>query len=559
MPVTSIEAGEEPIHKGFSDQFAFTVPRYQRPYLWDEVLAEQLVDDLLDALDESAEQVDKLDPYFLGSILLVKDKGSPDAEVIDGQQRLATLTILLAALRVRLPSENVDLTKYLYEKGDRLLGTPNRYRLTLRGRDEDFFREFIQEENGLDQLQESRDVVLTDSRRHLRENAFLIGSRLSKLSDARSEQLAAFILKKCYLVVVSTPILDSAYRIFMVLNDRGLGLQAPDIIKAEVIGKIPEPEQNAYTQKWEIQEEELGRQQFEILFAHIRMIYRKAKLRGTTLKEIREYVKPDTDPRGFVDRILLPLSDALLDIQGEQYESTTQADQVNQIFSLLKLVDNSDWYPPAILYLSTHREKPGQLEQFFTDLERLAATMMIRRANINERIERYGRLLTAIEKRADLYSEPSPLQLSSDEKGAVLRALEGDIYNAAAIRLPVLLRLDRVLASGDASYDLKMVTVEHVLPQHPEPDGEWIEHFPDEEERKELTHCIGNLVLLSRRKNTQASNFEFERKKQEYFMRKGVSDFILTTEVLAEPAWTADVVRDRRERLVEKLRGTWRL
>jgi uncharacterized protein with ParB-like and HNH nuclease domain len=456
----------------------FVVPRYQRPYLWELEQADQLLDDLIDALGQGEEPIDNLDPYFLGSILLIKDESSPAAEVIDGQQRLATLAILLGALRARLPTaSDFDLTKYIYEKADRLLATPSRYRLTLRERDRDFFREFIQEEGGLDRLQQLRDVVLPDSQRNLRDNALRLSARLAQLSEKQCERLAAFILRKCYLVVVSTPVLDSAYRIFSVLNTRGLDLKAPDILKAEVIGKIHEPEQDAYTQKWEEEEMELGREQFENLFAHIRMIYRKAKLRGTILKEIREYVNPTSNPKGFIDTILLPLSEALLDIQREQYQSMAQADQVNRLFSLLKWVDNSDWYPPATLFLSIYRDKPNEVVRFFTDLERLAATMMIRRANINERIERYGRVLKAIEDREDLYSEASPLQLSPDEKQGVVHVIEGDIYNAVSIRLPVLLRLDRSLAGGEATYDLKQVTVEHVLPQNPGLGSEWAMHF----------------------------------------------------------------------------------
>ncbi len=77
---------------------------YQRPYAWEVEQAETLLDDLLSFLGDGVEPVDEVNPYFLGSIVLIKSDGLPEAEVVDGQQCLTTLTILLAALREILPS-----------------------------------------------------------------------------------------------------------------------------------------------------------------------------------------------------------------------------------------------------------------------------------------------------------------------------------------------------------------------------------------------------------------------------------------------------------------------
>jgi len=89
-----LEAHQVPLHKIFCSDYDFRIPDYQRPYAWEREQATQLLEDLLEALDRGGDE-----PYFLGSIVLVKHKGVSDAEVIDGQQRLTTLTILLAVLR----------------------------------------------------------------------------------------------------------------------------------------------------------------------------------------------------------------------------------------------------------------------------------------------------------------------------------------------------------------------------------------------------------------------------------------------------------------------------
>ena len=138
--------------------------------------------------------------------------------------------------------------------------------------------------------------------------------------------------------------------------------------------------------------------------------------------------------------------------------------------------------------------------------------------------------------------------------------LKGPIYSQPIVPKPLLLRLDSLLVDKGVVYDHSVITIEHVLPQNPKEDSEWINWFPDKEQREEWTHKIANLVLLSRRKNTQASNYDFDRKKHEYFKRDGKrSIFALTNEVIDESEWTPKVLERRQEELIDKLKKEWRL
>ncbi len=127
------------------------------------------------------------------------------------------------------------------------------------------------------------------------------------------------------------------------------------------------------------------------------------------------------------------------------------------------------------------------------------------------------------------------------------------------VRLPLLLRLDELVSDGSARYDHKIITVEHVLPQTPPQDSLWIEWFPDPTQRQYWVHRLANLVPLSRAKNSQASNLEFARKKDEYFARRGTSPFALTTQVIRETTWTPAVLEARQQQLVDRLARLWRL
>ncbi|WP_447005915.1 GmrSD restriction endonuclease domain-containing protein [Saccharothrix isguenensis] len=138
----------------------------------------------------------------------------------------------------------------MFQKGDPIKGTVDQPRLTLRERDHAFFEKHIQERAGIAGLASVATDTLPDSRRNLVTNATLFLDRLSDLAAEDCHRLVSFIDRHTYLVVVSTQDFESAYRIFTVLNERGLDLTHTDILKSEIIGEVSEPDQDAYTKKW---------------------------------------------------------------------------------------------------------------------------------------------------------------------------------------------------------------------------------------------------------------------------------------------------------------------
>lgn len=553
----TLVAHEQPLSKIFSDEYVFSIPGYQRPYSWTTEQARELLDDLHGFMKGGGEALGQLPPYFLGSIVLIKQKDLPPTTVVDGQQRLTTLTLLLSAIRANVSDAlaRTGLSKRIYEQGDVIVTTANHYRLTLRERDRDFFREYVQHEGGIDKLV-TLDKTLPDSQHNLRENARLFMARLADMPEAERIRLAQFIATRCYLVTVCTPDLDSAYRIFNVLNSRGLDLSATDILKAEIIGAVTAEKRERFTEDWENIEDDLGRDDFGNLFSHIRMIHRKAKPKGTLLKEFREHVTY-ASPEAFMEQTLIPLATAYEEITDYAYTSLKGAETVNTCLYWLNRIEFTDWMPPALVFMSTHRNDPDRIIAFFRDLERLVYAMLIGRWGVNERIERCSALTVAIEGGKDLWADGSPLLLTKAEKGEVYQALTGPLYNvysARALSL-VLLRLDSLLSGGGASYDYEVITVEHVLPQNPPAGSAWQEWFPDEALRQHWVHRLGNLALLTRKKNSAANNYDFDRKKKAYFTKGGVSPFAITTQVLADTEWrptTVEKLQEDRLALLEK-------
>jgi hypothetical protein len=151
------------------------------------------------------------------------------------------------------------------------------------------------------------------------------------------------------------------------------------------------------------------------------------------------------------------------------------------------------------------------------------------------------------------------VELDEAEQAAFLQALDGPIYLKSRICRPILQRLDEALSTGGARYD-NLVSIEHVLPQTVNLDSEWAKLFPEPRVREEWTHRLANLVLLTTRSNTRASNWDFARKKNEYFASKdGTSPFPLTLSVLQTNGWSIEHLKERQKRFVGRLGSVWRL
>lgn len=551
-----IHASEFDLKSIFSNSYCFSIEAYQRPYSWQVDQASELLDDIRSALPGDANNLQSADPYFLGGIILVKQDDRPDSEVIDGQQRLTTLTILFAVLRDLMGDTGKALQSLIKEDGDAILGLVDRFRLKVRERDRDFFRRYVQERGGTRALLSVSDP-LPDAQSNMRNNAIFFDSMLARQDGRYLKNLAIYLVQRCFLVAVACTDRTTAYRTFRILNTRGLDLSPTDVLKADILGAITENRREMYAKIWEDVEEDLGRGRFRDLFAHIRMIFQKAKARKELVDEFHETVNPTANPTDFIENTLEPLADAFEVVDRIHFEqgSEAQRKEINACLGRLHRLDNIDWVPPAMRHLQKNAAAPDRVLSFLQDLERLAYALLIRRAYATERIGRYAAVLRWV----DGDPSGSAPDLSAEEKQKVCSVLGGPLYGITPVCLPVLLRLDELSSAGGATYDSSVVSIEHVLPQNPDPASQWVKDFPDEAEREQLTHILGNLVLLPRRKQPQASNFDFERKKKEYFRRKGTTPFTLTVQVINESRWTPDVIRERQQRLVSQLREAWRL
>ncbi len=556
MLSNKIIGSEYPLSKIFSSLFDYEIPSYQRPYAWTGDQASELFDDLYEFYGREQE-----DAYFLGSIVLIKEEGKPRAEVIDGQQRLTTLTILLACISKESGS---DFDKYIIEPGNEVEDLKPKPRLTLRERDREFFIKYVQERRFDDLFSLDSAGLNNDSQRNIQSNCRFFFNQLKITFEddiKRIWEFGKFLINRCYLVAVSTPSQKSAFRIFSVLNSRGFDLLATDIIKADVIGRVSQERRADFTDRWEELEVNTGRDGFNDLFGHIRMIYSKIKAKRTLVDEFKEYVLDIFSPEDLIEKVLEPFAESYLISKKQQYVSTQKAEEVNRLLKWLNRIDNSDWLPPAILFLSKKKDEPEYVLWFFQNLERLTAYLHICAKNVNQRIERYAPVIESLQGEHSFKTSVKSMELTKAEMHEMKETLSGRVYDLTPRRRNYLiLRLDSFLSDGAAIYDPDLLTVEHVLPQTVNVGSEWAKIWPNSEERNYWVNRIANLVPLTQRRNSQAQNFDFEKKKTAYFGGKHkISSYALTTQVLNEKRWTPDIVQQRQKDLLNNLIEGWKL
>ena len=550
-----IEAGEKRIADVFSDRYAFTIPPYQRPYAWEVQQASELVDDLLDAMGPNSRSEGL---YFLGSIVLVKTPDSPEAKVVDGQQRLTTLTILFSVLRDLTNDLELKLSRETYIKQaanpDRNL--QERLRLLLRQRDQAFFENTVQRRDATVRL--PRLEGLEGSQARIVENALLYQKRLSQMTDAERSQLISFILNNCYLVVVEVPTDTAARRIFTVLNARGLDLTATDILKADLLERAGQARENELSTHWEEIELSLDRDRFSDLFTHIRMIFQREKPRSALEVGFPESVHPFwDDPGNFISGTLEPFAEAFtLAEDRDRIEHLFNARTASLLRSLNRL-DNKDWVPPLLLRLKQYSANEDvNVPDFIMKLERLAYYLFVTRSDVNARVSRYADVLDQIapEERTP---RSTSLELSNQEIHYFLEALDGPVYLKSRVVKPLLLRLDSALSDGSAIYDYPVISVEHVCPQTIESGSQWDEWFSDRNTHTQWLHRAANLVVLTHRKNSSAGNWDLDRKKSAYFAKNNGCPFLLTRQVLDAEEWTPKTLEHRQIEVLRTLSSSW--
>ena len=558
----------------------FCIPEYQRPYVWGNDEIYYLLDDLCFAMKEKSDS-----EYFLGTFVFQSKPADPERglkypenDLLDGQQRMTTLLLLMAVIRDLTIIQNVKnkCQEYIFQQEDPIERLPERVRLTfmIRPEVENFINQYIKIEGGTndeDLLQEVTKKSPDVSVRNMANAVLKIRSYFKENSlDVAPADLLPFLANNVLMIYVATEDLEDAFRLFMILNDRGVPLRNSDILKTINIGALEKEEDKLYYAKlWEDAEGELN-DEFDRFLNHIRTVLVKERPRLSLLKEFEDKIyNPKEVDKGTRQRkppLLKKGKETFLLVEKylnhykallggkNNYDETGSFEFDNLIKVMLTGLPATDWVPPLLRYFD--RFGYECIMDFLRKLDNKFTADWIGQKYPTERIEAMNTVIKVID-RTNSCQDVLASECFSFDKKSFISILDAPIYGKRSTKY-VLLKLDYLFHNHDHKMQFETLSVEHILPQAPKPGSQWLMDFT-ETQRSEWTHRLGNLVLITRRKNAAQSNKDYLEKVKNYF-GKNIDTCPNSIRVLNEyPQWTPVELRDNHNRVINKLKDHYEI
>lgn len=544
----------------------FQVPLYQRTYSWTEAQLEQLWQDVL----EQARLVEEERPttHFLGSLVLAPSP-QPDATfprhlIVDGQQRLTTISLALTALRDHLADTDPDAIERLNEE----------YLLNKRMRGEDRLR--------LLPTQADRSVYadhihgthkggpgggrIGDAYRFFRRKLIAAQDPAELYKPAAIEQA---ITTRLTLICVTAERDDNVHRIFDSLNNTGKKLSQADLLRNYLFMRLRTQGDAVYEKRWLPVQQSLTNEELEHLMwlqlvlggdERVRRqdLYGAQQARfekqGTTEDDIAAYVDELHRSSHHLRRILRP--------------ETEEHAGVREGLRLLK-----DWQAtathPAVMLLLDLRERGRADNDEVVRALSFIESYLVRRMICWIHTNNLNRVFQAVPAQLPLDLAPSEgirRLLSSarrfwpSDADLVQEIRSAPFYDRGRPhqRAFVLRRLEESYEHPEpVDFSRAELTIEHVMPQSP--TEEWLKHLaadgepdePSEQRHARLVHTLGNLTLTA--VNSQLSNHLFDRKRDLY----SNSHLELNRGIAEAGGWGEREITRRAEELAARAIRIW--
>lgn len=382
-----MEAAERTISQILTEQIRYEIPAYQRPYSWEKGNVEQLLDDVWEAFAANDEE------YFIGSLITIEREKGRLYDVVDGQQRLTTLNLIFSRLRdgVDEPAKS-ELGRRVLPR-NALTGEEETPRLTLRQRDQNFFRRHVLAGEKVPEAVRKEVAKEQDApKQRIIENLEAIDSFIAQHDQKTLKLFANYLLSRVYVVFVTTASWQSAYRLFNVLNARGMALSNADLIKNMLFARLGgnAARSSDLDEAWLELEEQIGIERLDQFMAHHRSSIVATKARKALHEEFEPLIETAASPFTFLDEVNTSARNYLRVLRNE-----FEAPAARRAVRSLKRVAFEEWIPPLLAFLN--RPVADMPEGEFIDLlERITYQNWIRRLAFTARLTAYFQLIAAI-------------------------------------------------------------------------------------------------------------------------------------------------------------------
>lgn len=545
----------------------YTVPKYQRDYSWEEEQWDDLWQDIWAIHEQSPEEREQ---HYMGYLVLQREDVN-EFKIIDGQQRLTTLSLLiLATLQVLINSEDeqdtqrIDLIKSNYISTKSPSSLTESYKLALNRNNDEYYRNDLA---NLSLNPRKRNIKATE---HKMRKAKEFYERAIKNLNFDGEQLGKFIesvISHHLLFTVITVGDDvNAYKVFETLNARGVQLSTPDLVKNHLFSIIDPSFENTQDiqrqeEHWSITLDSLGKEDFTKFLrcfwnsrhsmASKANLFKKIKTAHVTAESAIELLSGLKETS--------PIYAALKTHTDEQWDDVPNQSNKEAIKNCLVALDVFNMTQPYPVLLSAYF---SYLPEDFAKICKWMHVFCIRYQAIcglpSNDVEKFYNQIAM-----DIYAK-QPIRSMKEKLQSRLPSDDDFRSKFASKTLPIAQSTKKVyylLASIENHLKLAnpiplqgSYSIEHILPKGAsEDDAYWREQFGNQLEQ--YVYRLGNLTLLPEKSNRDSDKLPFSE-KVEIYRKSGLE---LVQKLCKYKHWNPDSVSDYQSFLADQAVNLWTL
>lgn len=536
----------------------FKVPLYQRDYSWNKTHWNDLWLDI----DANRQNDSK---HYMGSVVLVS-RHKKQYDIIDGQQRLTTLTILVLAvvdtlkdlvkreIDVENNEKRIDLliTDFIGKKSLSSLNYENK--IELNESNNPFFSTYLTNFRKPINIKSAikSNKLLFECFNYYKE---LIKEEVFKNDDVSS--LISFVeyISDSLLFIQITATDDlSAYLIFETLNDRGLDLSVTDLLKNYLFSIVDESDKSHVKNIWDVTINHVSYSGFPKFLRHYWMMQNGLIQEKELFKTVKRYINtPKTafellNSMSEVSEVYAALSDA-------NHQLWEGDEKVKKHIRELNLFNVTQCYPlliNAYLYLD-HDDWIGTLRICSVISFRY---MLISGLNPNALESKYNDACKAInagtvKTARDIFNILQPLYVNDEDFERNFYSKSIRTKRSAKLARYIVYSIENHLSDHVLDFEFDNGSLEHVLPENP--SEEWSNDFPKDIEES-FIYRLGNFTLLEPDKNRIIGNKDFDTKSEVY----KASRYELTKR-FGYQKWNQDNLNARQKYLAKQAKAIWHL
>jgi hypothetical protein len=537
------------------------VPPNQREYRWTDVEVTKLFQDLAKAIGDRAPE------YFLGTIVTIPKNGT--LEVVDGQQRLATVAMFLCEIRNYLKEKDSIVSQGVIgfltdiDRNERVV----KAKLSLNYEDNEFFSQMIRSESDQERPQPKKNVPSHELIKIAFDEARKQIGRIVSPLDPRNHgdelnKWINFIERDAHVILLTAPTGLNAYKMFETLNDRGLKTTQADLVKSYLFEQADAGKRLLEAhQKWARMRgslESLEEDDITITFLRHALTAIGGYLEEADVyEEVQRRAKGAANALSLIDKLEDLATTYVATFNPEDKKWNQHPDSVGRAIRALNLFNIKPLRPLMLAVASrfTPNETAESFRMFISWSVRLLIASSTRSGSVIEPLGNQAHAVyvgktTDSKKLRDSVADVIP----KDE--TFRQAFEVATVSKSALARYYLRSLELAAKNEPTPWfwpvdDKQTINLEHILPEKTE--NNWPQ-FSSEQAEAYLKR-IGNLALMQAKTNSDMRSAGFEAKREIYRN----TPYILTSQIAEVQQWTPETIVERQKGLARLALTAWPL